>query len=52
MLKKNNTYVGLKDVLNVLSKTLKSQFCGSLLDFVLQLACNAFHGALSRWIRN
>ena len=47
-----NTYVGMKDVSNVLSKTLKSQLCGSPLGFVLQLACNAFHGARSRWIRN
>ena len=42
----------LKDVSNILSKTLKSQLCGTLLVFVLQLACNAFHGALSRWTRN
>ena len=37
---------------NILSKTLKSQLCGSLLVFVLQLACNEFHGALTRWTRN
>ena len=37
---------------NILSKTLKSQLCGSLLVFELQLACNAFHGVLSRWTRN
>ena len=43
---------GLKDVSNILSKTLKSQLCGSLLVFGLQLACNTFHGALSRWTRN
>ena len=36
---------GLKYVSNILSKTLKSELCGSLLVFVLQLACNAFHGA-------
>ena len=48
-----STYMwGLKDVSTILSKTLKSQLCGSLLLFVLQLACNAFHGALTRWTRN
>ena len=43
-----NTYVVLEDVSNVLSKTLKSQLCGSPLDFMLQLACKPFHMVTSR----
>ena len=48
-----NTCVWLERWLKCfINKTLKSQLCSSSLAFALQLACNAFHGALSRWIRN
>ena len=43
---------GLKDASNILAETLKSQLCGSPLDFVLQVAFKASCGALWRLIRN
>ena len=47
-----STYVGLERCVKYFIENAKITVMWLVLVFLLQLACNAFNGALSRWTRN